>query len=65
MEAIKRFDPVRELPASASLTRAKTLVWSCSHDITPRPLIGVFAEIPDFRSARGKRHPLAVFLPCL
>jgi hypothetical protein len=28
----------------------------------PRPLIGVFAESPDFRSARGKRHPLAVLL---
>jgi DDE_Tnp_1-associated len=28
----------------------------------PRPLIEVFAEMPDFRSARGKRHPLAVLL---
>ena len=28
----------------------------------PRPLIGVFAEMPDFRSARGKRHPLAAIL---
>jgi hypothetical protein len=25
----------------------------------PRPLIEVFAEIPDFRKPRGKRHPLS------
>ena len=25
----------------------------------PRPLIEVFAAIPDFRQPRGKRHPLA------
>ena len=25
----------------------------------PRPLIEVFAAIPDFRKPRGKRHPLA------
>ena len=25
----------------------------------PRPLIQVFAMIPDFRKPRGKRHPLA------
>ena len=25
----------------------------------PRPLIEVFAMIPDFRQPRGKRHPLA------
>src|SRR2546423_14603347 len=25
----------------------------------PRPLIEVFAVIPDFRKPRGKRHPLA------
>jgi predicted transposase YbfD/YdcC len=28
----------------------------------PRPLIEVFAEIPDFRSTRGKRHTLAAIL---
>jgi hypothetical protein len=28
----------------------------------PRPLIDVFAAIPDFRQPRGKRHPLtAIF----
>ena len=28
----------------------------------PRPLIDVFAAIPDFRKPRGKRHPLtAIF----
>ena len=28
----------------------------------PRPLIEVFAAIPDFRKPRGKRHPLpAIF----
>ena len=29
-----------------------------------RPLCEVLAEIPDFRAARGKRHPLAASL-CL
>jgi hypothetical protein len=62
MGAIKRFDPVRELPVSASLTRAKTLLWSGRHDITPRPLIEVIAEMPDFRSKLGQRHPLAAIL---
>lgn len=28
----------------------------------PRPLIEVLAEMPDFRSNRGKRHPLAAIL---
>ena len=28
----------------------------------PRPLIEVFAEMPDFRSPRGKRHPLVAIL---
>jgi hypothetical protein len=28
----------------------------------PRPLIEVLAEIPDFRSNRGKRHALAAIL---
>src|SRR5215813_4453230 len=28
----------------------------------PQPLIEVFAEIPDFRRCRGKRHPLPAML---
>jgi hypothetical protein len=28
----------------------------------PRPLIEVFADIPDFRKARGKRHSLPAIL---
>jgi hypothetical protein len=28
----------------------------------PPPLIEVFAEIPDFRHCRGKRHPLPAIL---
>src|SRR5512145_3142396 len=28
----------------------------------PQPLIEVFAEIPDFRRCRGKRHPLPAIL---
>jgi predicted transposase YbfD/YdcC len=28
----------------------------------PRPLIEVFADIPDFRQPRGKRHPLSAIL---
>ena len=28
----------------------------------PRPLIEVFADIPDFRRSRGKRHPLYAIL---
>jgi hypothetical protein len=28
----------------------------------PQPLIEVFAEIPDFRCGRGKRHPLPAIL---
>lgn len=28
----------------------------------PRPLIEVFADIPDFRKSRGKRHPLSAIL---
>src|SRR6516225_8278773 len=28
----------------------------------PRPLIEVFADIPDVRKARGKRHPLSAIL---
>jgi predicted transposase YbfD/YdcC len=30
-----------------------------------RPLVEVLAEIPDFRAARGKRHPLAAILALL
>ena len=28
----------------------------------PRPLIEVFADIPDFRHAKGKRHPFCAML---
>jgi predicted transposase YbfD/YdcC len=35
--------------------------WTCMI-AQPQPLIEVFAEIPDFRRCRGKRHPLPAML---
>ena len=45
------------MPPSPEPKRLCGVAAMISH---PRPLIGVFAEMPDFRSARG--HPLAVLL---
>ena len=28
----------------------------------PRPLMEIFADIPDFRNSKGKHHPLAAIL---
>lgn len=49
------------LPGTPRMTQNPALRWTLMI-AQPQPLIEVFAEIPDFRRCRGKRHPLPAIL---
>jgi predicted transposase YbfD/YdcC len=49
------------LPGTPRMTQNPSLRWTLMI-AQPQPLIEVFAEIPDFRRCRGKRHPLPAIL---
>ena len=48
-------------PGTLDMRQNPVLRWSTMR-AQPQPLIEVFAEIPDFRRCRGKRHPLPAIL---
>jgi predicted transposase YbfD/YdcC len=49
------------LPGTPRMNQNPVFRWTCMI-AQPQPLIEVFAEIPDFRRCRGKRHPLPAML---
>ena len=49
------------LPGTSRMNQNPVLRRTCMI-AQPQPLIEVFAEIPDFRRCRGKRHPLPAML---
>lgn len=49
------------LPGTPRMNQNPSLRWTLMI-AQPQPLIEVFAEIPDFRCCRGKRHPLPAIL---
>ena len=49
------------LPGTPHMNQNPVFRWTCMI-AQPQPLIEVFAEIPDFRRCRGKRHPLPAML---
>ena len=49
------------LPGTPRMNQNPVCRWTCMI-AQPQPLIEVFAEIPDFRRCRGKRHPLPAML---
>src|SRR5262247_21830 len=49
------------LPGTPRMNQNPSLRWTLMI-AQPQPLIEVFAEIPDFRRCRGKRHPLPAML---
>jgi predicted transposase YbfD/YdcC len=49
------------LPGTPRMNQNPVFRWTCMI-AQPQPLIEVFAEIPDFRRCRGKRHPLPALL---
>src|SRR5499427_9296439 len=49
------------LPGTPRMNQNPSLRWTLML-AQPQPLIEVFAEIPDFRRCRGKRHPLPAIL---
>src|SRR5215831_14402106 len=49
------------LPGTPRMNQNPSLRWTLMI-AQPQPLIEVFAEIPDFRRCRGKRHPLPAIL---
>jgi hypothetical protein len=48
-------------PGTLHMSQNPLLQWTIMR-AQPQPLIEVFAEIPDFRRCRGKRHPLPAIL---
>ena len=52
------FEVGRCLPGIPHVSHNPRQRWSLMR-AHPRPLIAVFAAMPDFRKPRGKRHPLA------